>query len=68
MTFAETKELITVGVAMGLRSVEADGVKIVFGEPAQPQQDQSAQEQATSTLPEELRHYSAAGKAAWSRT
>jgi hypothetical protein len=67
LTLAEIKELIEFGRAHGLQSVSADGVAIVYGGVAEKAEDGQAADVPSSTLPEELRHYSALGKAAFGK-
>jgi hypothetical protein len=67
LTLAEIKELIEFGRAHGLQSVAAEGVSIVFGGAAPVQEEEQDKDLPSSTLPEELRHYSAVGKAAFGK-
>lgn len=63
----EIKELIEFGRAHGLQSLRAEGVEIVYGGLAPVEADEQSKDLPSSTLPEELRHYSALGKAAFGK-
>jgi hypothetical protein len=67
LTLAEIKELIEYGRASGLQSLTAEGVSIVYGGRSAKDEGEPAEDVPSSTLPEELRHYSALGKAAFGK-
>lgn len=68
LTLTEIKELIEFGRAHGLQALTAEGLSIVYGGPAVTTEDKQASDASTSSLPEELRHYSAVGKAAFGKS
>lgn len=71
LTLDEIKGLISFGLSLGLQSLQAEGVSVVYGlqlpEPVKQAEDQE-EDQNISGLPPELRHYSAQGKTAWGKT
>lgn len=74
LSLDEMKDLITFGRELGLEQIHVDTLKVVYGQPMnvlgqQLPADEPVQSQDfnTSKLPEELRHYSAQGKAAWGK-
>ena len=67
LNLAEIKELIEFGRAHGLQSLSAEGATIVYGGMPQAPEDEQSKDLPSSTLPEELRHYSALGKAAFGK-
>lgn len=67
LTLAEIKELIEFGRSSGLQSLIAEGVSVIYGGAAPKEEDEQSKDVPSSTLPEELRHYSALGKAAFGK-
>ncbi len=67
LTLEEIKELIQFGRAHGLQSLTAEGASIVFGGMPHKEEEATLSDMPSSTLPEELRHYSALGKAAFGK-
>lgn len=69
------KDLITFGQAVGLMMLKCDTLEVHYAPPMyvqelpadRPPQENQDQDANTSGLPEELRHYSAQGKAAWGK-
>lgn len=71
LTLDEIKGLISFALSLGLQSLQAEGVAVVYGlaSPAPVKQAETQDEdQNISGLPPELRHYSAQGKTAWGKT
>lgn len=67
---AEIKDLIVFGRAQGLQTMSVEGCAVVYGTPVfelPPVDDKKPTDDIVSSLPEELRHYSAAGKAAFGK-
>ncbi len=67
LTLAELKELIEFGRAHGLQSLSADGASIVYGGMPHKEEEATLSDLPSSPLPEELRHYSALGKASFGK-
>jgi hypothetical protein len=67
LSLADIKDLIEFGRERGLQSLTAEGVSIVYGGQATAIDDERPTDMPSSTLPEELRHYSALGKAAFGK-
>lgn len=67
LSLNEIKDLIAFGRDCGLQSLTAEGVSIVYGGVSSAKEDEQPKDLVSSTLPEELRHYSAQGKAAFGK-
>lgn len=67
LSLDEIKDLIRFGRAQGLQTMSVDGVDVTYGAPvveSPPVEAEQATDDIVSRLPEELRHFSAVGKAA----
>ncbi len=76
LSLDDVKELIIFGQERGLRFLKAEGVEVVYGDqtpafamPTIPGDDERKQpaDQVVSGIPEELRHYSVKGRAAFGK-
>ncbi len=66
LSLAEIRELITFGRDQGLQTMSVEGVSVMYGPPKyEPPQSTELPRMDTKEpdLPEELRHYSAVGRA-----
>lgn len=67
LTLDEIKDLIRFGRAQGLQTMSVEGCAVVYGAPVlelPPVEADKPTDDDVSHLPDELRHYSALGKAA----
>lgn len=67
LTLEEIKELLAFGREIGLQSLNAGDLQAVYGGMAPEAADERPSDLPDSPLPEELRHYSALGKAAFGK-